>query len=66
MKILKLLFILTLILFVGGIIAFVILKKNPKTIAEKLQQMMMKMCEKMCKKMMLMDCCKTMMNKHCK
>lgn len=62
MKIFKLLVILTLTILVGGIIALVISKKNPKIIIEKLQQMMMKICDSM----MSMDCCKNMMEKHCK
>lgn len=62
MKVFKLVLILTVAVFVAGIIALMISKKNPKIIVEKLQQMMMKMCEKM----MSMDCCKNMMEKHCK
>jgi hypothetical protein len=62
MKVFKFLLILTIAVLVGGIIALVISKKSPKIIVEKLQQMMMNMCEKM----KSMDCCKSMMEKHCK
>jgi hypothetical protein len=62
MKVFKFLLILTVAVIVGGIIVVVISKKNPKTIGEKLQQLMSNMCDKM----KSMDCCKTMMGKCCK
>lgn len=62
MKVFKLVLILTLAILAGGILVLVISKKNPKIIAEQLQQLMKKMCERM----MSMDCCKNMMDKCCK
>jgi hypothetical protein len=66
MKNFKFILVITLTVLLGGFIALVILKRKPKIITEIIPRMM-KICEKMMSSGKFpMDCCKHMMEKHCK